>query len=128
MRAAWQEFEERGFDARYIRGGVSAWYAAAKFGIFIHWGVYSVPAFANEWYPDIDDTAQVLLGLAHARASNGADHDACVRRAVNISGAWLSELLPHTARVADELCFIKSMHTGAVNHAAAQRHPDQPEQ
>jgi hypothetical protein len=27
------------------------WYADAKFGIFIHWGVYSVPAFANEWYP-----------------------------------------------------------------------------
>ena len=27
------------------------WYADAKFGIFIHWGVYSVPAFVNEWYP-----------------------------------------------------------------------------
>ncbi|MDR2570653.1 MAG: alpha-L-fucosidase [Oscillospiraceae bacterium] len=26
------------------------WYKAAKFGIFIHWGVYSVPAFAHEWY------------------------------------------------------------------------------
>jgi alpha-L-fucosidase len=28
-----------------------AWYQDAKFGIFIHWGVYSVPAFGNEWYP-----------------------------------------------------------------------------
>lgn len=27
-----------------------AWYEDAKFGIFIHWGVYSVPAFNNEWY------------------------------------------------------------------------------
>ena len=27
------------------------WYKDAKFGIFIHWGLYSVPAFANEWYP-----------------------------------------------------------------------------
>ncbi len=27
------------------------WYADGKFGIFIHWGVYAVPAFANEWYP-----------------------------------------------------------------------------
>ncbi len=35
------------------------------------------------------------------------------------SGAWLSELLPHTARVADELCFIKSMHTEAINHDPA---------
>lgn len=33
------------------RVGVPAWYADAKFGIFIHWGPYSVPAFGNEWYP-----------------------------------------------------------------------------
>jgi alpha-L-fucosidase len=30
---------------------VPEWYKDAKFGIFIHWGVYSVPAFGNEWYP-----------------------------------------------------------------------------
>jgi alpha-L-fucosidase len=30
---------------------VPDWYLDAKFGIFIHWGVYSVPAFGNEWYP-----------------------------------------------------------------------------
>src|SRR6266481_4327455 len=30
---------------------VPAWYLDAKFGIFIHWGVYSVPAFGNERYP-----------------------------------------------------------------------------
>lgn len=29
---------------------VPCWYREAKFGIFIHWGVYSVPAFNNEWY------------------------------------------------------------------------------
>ncbi len=27
------------------------WFKDAKFGVFIHWGVYSVPAFGNEWYP-----------------------------------------------------------------------------
>lgn len=27
------------------------WFKQTKFGIFIHWGVYSVPAFGNEWYP-----------------------------------------------------------------------------
>ena len=26
------------------------WYRNAKFGIFIHWGIYSVPAFSSEWY------------------------------------------------------------------------------
>jgi alpha-L-fucosidase len=30
---------------------IPSWYRDAKFGIFIHWGVYSVPAFGNEWYP-----------------------------------------------------------------------------
>ena len=31
--------------------GVADWYRDAKLGIFIHWGVYAVPAFGNEWYP-----------------------------------------------------------------------------
>lgn len=30
---------------------IPEWYQNAKFGIFIHWGVYSVPAFSSEWYP-----------------------------------------------------------------------------
>lgn len=35
------------------------------------------------------------------------------------SGATVSDLMPHTAKIADKLCFIKSMHTEAVNHAPA---------
>ena len=35
------------------------------------------------------------------------------------SGAWVSELMPETARVVDDLCFIKSMHTEAINHDPA---------
>ena len=35
------------------------------------------------------------------------------------SGAWVSELLPHTARVVDELCFVKSLYTEAINHDPA---------
>jgi len=35
------------------------------------------------------------------------------------SGAWLSELLPHTAKIADEICLIKSMQTEAINHDPA---------
>lgn len=31
--------------------GIPEWYKDVKLGIFIHWGVYSVPAFGNEWYP-----------------------------------------------------------------------------
>ncbi|GAB5559159.1 MAG: DUF1501 domain-containing protein [Synoicihabitans sp.] len=35
------------------------------------------------------------------------------------SGAWVSELLPHIARVSDKLCYIKSMYTEAINHDPA---------
>ncbi|MCP4190427.1 MAG: DUF1501 domain-containing protein [Planctomycetaceae bacterium] len=35
------------------------------------------------------------------------------------SGAWISDLLPHTSTVADDLCFVKSMHTEAINHGPA---------
>jgi alpha-L-fucosidase len=42
FRADWRSLEG------YV---VPAWYKDAKFGIFIHWGVYSVPGVGNEWYP-----------------------------------------------------------------------------
>jgi len=35
------------------------------------------------------------------------------------SGAWVSELFPHTAAIVDELCIIKSMYTDAINHEPA---------
>lgn len=35
------------------------------------------------------------------------------------SGAWVSELLPQTAAVADELCIVRSLHTEAINHDPA---------
>jgi hypothetical protein len=35
------------------------------------------------------------------------------------SRAWVSDLLPHTAKLADELCFIRSMHTEHINHDPA---------
>jgi alpha-L-fucosidase len=50
---------------------VPQWYQDAKFGIFIHWGVFSVPAFANEWYPRnmyIEGTPE----FAHHRATYGS--------------------------------------------------------
>ncbi|MCB0684894.1 MAG: DUF1501 domain-containing protein, partial [Saprospiraceae bacterium] len=35
------------------------------------------------------------------------------------SGAWMSDLLPYTSQVADELCIVKSMYTEAINHDPA---------
>jgi alpha-L-fucosidase len=42
FRADWESLQ---------RYEVPDWYKDAKFGIFLHWGVYSVPAFGSEWYP-----------------------------------------------------------------------------
>jgi hypothetical protein len=35
------------------------------------------------------------------------------------SGAWVSELFPHIAKITDDICFIRSMHTEAINHDPA---------
>jgi hypothetical protein len=35
------------------------------------------------------------------------------------SGMWVSEMLPHTAKMVDDMCFIRSMHTEAINHEPA---------
>jgi hypothetical protein len=35
------------------------------------------------------------------------------------SGAWISELLPHTARIADDIAIVRSIHTDAINHDPA---------
>tara|TARA_A100001011_G_scaffold256106_1_gene264363 strand:- start:3079 stop:4533 length:1455 start_codon:yes stop_codon:yes gene_type:complete len=35
------------------------------------------------------------------------------------SGAWMSDLMPYTSKIVDDLCFIKSMHTSEINHDPA---------
>ena len=35
------------------------------------------------------------------------------------SGAWVSDLMPYTSEIVDDLCFIKSMHTEQINHDPA---------
>jgi hypothetical protein len=35
------------------------------------------------------------------------------------TGTWVSELMPHTAKIVDDLCFIKSMYTEQINHDPA---------
>ncbi len=36
-------------------------------------------------------------------------------------GTWVSDYLPHTAKMVDDICIIKSMHTDAINHAPANQ-------
>jgi hypothetical protein len=53
---------------------------------------------------------QAILPLAGS-AFHFARHGKC--------GAWVSELLPHTAKLVDRICFLKGMYTEAINHDPA---------
>jgi alpha-L-fucosidase len=45
-----QDFQPT-FESLEKSNPVPEWFKDAKFGIYFHWGVYTVPAFGNEWYP-----------------------------------------------------------------------------
>jgi alpha-L-fucosidase len=50
---------ELNWESLHKQSPAPEWLKDAKFGIYFHWGVYSVPAFGNEWYPrtmNIDGT------------------------------------------------------------------------
>jgi alpha-L-fucosidase len=51
---SWKTYAQERYQANWEslkKYQVPDWFRDAKFGIFIHWGVYSVPAFGSEWYP-----------------------------------------------------------------------------
>jgi hypothetical protein len=69
--------------------------------------------------PDSVRRGQRLTGMTSGQKSFPviASKFGFVRRGQ--AGAWLGELLPHTGRVIDKLCIIRSMHTEAINHDPA---------
>lgn len=69
--------------------------------------------------PDSIRGGQRLTGMSANQATLPLAGSAFKFKQHGNSGAWLSDLLPHTAKVADDLCFIKSMHTEAINHDPA---------
>jgi hypothetical protein len=69
--------------------------------------------------PDSIRHGQRLTGMTATQESFPVAPSRFAFRRHGQAGAWVSELLPHTARIADELCFIKSMHTEAINHDPA---------
>ena len=42
---------EANYESLAAHNEAPKWFRDAKFGIYFHWGLYSVPAFGNEWYP-----------------------------------------------------------------------------
>ncbi len=69
--------------------------------------------------PDSIRQGQRLTGMTSGQKSFPVIAPKFDFRSCGRSGMRLSELLPHTARVADELCLIRSMHTEAINHDPA---------
>ncbi|MBM4002798.1 MAG: DUF1501 domain-containing protein [Planctomycetes bacterium] len=69
--------------------------------------------------PDSIRQGQRLTGMTSKQSSFPVAPSRYAFARHGSSGAWISELLPHTARIADELCFVRSMHTEAINHDPA---------
>ena len=85
--------------------------------------LYDYKPVMDEWY-DKDLPDSVRMGQRLTTMTSGqarfpiapskykfAQHGQC--------GMWVSELLPHTAKMVDDMCFIRSMHTEAINHEPA---------
>ena len=69
--------------------------------------------------PDSVRKGQRLTGMTAGQASFPLVGSIFEFKQRGKSGNWVSELMPHTAKVVDELCFIKSMYTEAINHDPA---------
>ncbi len=69
--------------------------------------------------PDSVRGGQRLTGMTAGQASFPLAGSIFDFKQYGQSGSTFSNLMPHTAKVADELCFIKSMYTEAINHDPA---------
>src|SRR5690606_3618363 len=120
------ESTARGGSAQELPGR-SHFPGKAKRVIYLHMvggppqmDLYDYKPQMNEWFDkDLPDTVRMGQRLTTMTSGQArfpiapskfkfAQHGEC--------GMWVSELLPYTARMVDEMCFIRSMHTEAINH------------
>lgn len=69
--------------------------------------------------PDSVFNGQRLTGMTAGQASFPAARSIFDFKQHGQSGAWISELMPNLAKVADDICFVKSLYTEAINHDPA---------
>src|SRR5579872_1542902 len=74
---------------------------------------------ASSELPDSVRGGQRLTGMTSSQTSFPVAPSLFKFQQHGNSGAWVSELLPHFAKVSDDICFIKSMYTEAINHDPA---------
>ena len=80
------------------------------------------PALASQRGKELPESirqGQRLTGMTAYQASFPSAPPVFEFKQHGKGGIWLSELLPHTARMADQICVVKSMHTEAINHDPA---------
>ena len=80
------------------------------------------PGLRDQFDKDLPDSirqGQRLTGMTSNQARLPIAPSLCSFRQHGQAGHWLSELLPHTSRIADEMCVIRSLHTEAINHDPA---------
>ena len=80
------------------------------------------PGLAKHYDEDLPDSirqGQRLTGMTSGQARFPVAPSIFKFQQHGEGGAWVSELMPHLAGIADKLCFVKSMHTEAINHDPA---------
>jgi hypothetical protein len=75
--------------------------------------------FARQELPDSVRMGQRLTGMTSTQKSFPVAPSIFQFRRHGSSGAWVSELMPQLSMVVDDLCFVKSMYTEAINHDPA---------
>ena len=80
------------------------------------------PTLKDQFDKDLPDSirqGQRLTGMTSGQARFPVAPSIFSFQQRGRSGIWMSDLLPHTATIADDLCVIKSLHTEAINHDPA---------
>lgn len=83
------------------------------------------PALEKRHKEDLKDmlvaSGQRLTGMTAGQSSFPAARSIYSFDQYGDSGAWVSELLPHTAKMVDDLTFVRTVHTDAINHEPANQ-------
>lgn len=79
----------------------------------------AMKAMFDKDLPDSVRMGQRLTGMTSGQARFPVAPSVFKFQQYGQSGAWISELLPHIAGLADDICIIKTLHTDAINHDPA---------
>jgi hypothetical protein len=110
--------------------GLAHFAPKAKHVIYLHMvggpsqmDLYDYKPVMNEWYdkelPDSVRMGQRLTTMTSGQKRFPIAPSRYRFRQYGQCGMWVSEMLPYTSRMVDDMCFIRSMHTEAINHEPA---------